>query len=357
MNPRMDSYDEVHDVKDGRDISTPDLDVTSSIKFVNNEEDDDNEDFRRSVSEEVKLAKHLQIRFNIHEFKAHMNASKPKLERLDSQQFQRSKKSFRKLNIDSIDNNNALSDSSSSKSDDDDDDDGEGAHQYLSTFPGESDKQQPPKIEYNFKQFDNLDSSFPAELREIMQHVNKFSPQNIEIDYKLQVFVPEFFPSVGDIDAFLKIVTPQPLKTIDKTYLSDIRLGLEVLDEPGEQSEEALLQIKLRSIFSKPLAAPSALVKSPKDIDKWIQEITSLHASRIHDNLMRQHQTQINIDNLMTEWPDDIERRMETCYPSASLNCALSEYVKIICNLFDVSSMSVAIEHEIFFTFSFTDSN
>lgn len=265
-------------------------------------------------------------------FKVH---TKPKLERLNSQQLQRSKKSFRKLNIDSIDNNNNLSDSSSSKSDDDDDDDG--AHQYLNSHPSESEKHLPAKPEFNFKQFDNLDASFPVELKEIMQYVSKFSPQNIEIDYKLQVFVPEFFPSVGDIDAFLKIVTPEPLKTIDEVNLSEIsRLGLEVLDEPGEQSEEALLQIKLRSIFSKPLAAPSALVKSPKDIDKWIQEIQSLHASRIHDNLMQQHQTQINIDNLMTEWPDDIERRMETCYPSANLNCALSDYVKIICTLLDI---------------------
>jgi hypothetical protein len=36
----MDSYDEVHDVKDGRDITTPDLDVSSAIKFVRDEEDD-----------------------------------------------------------------------------------------------------------------------------------------------------------------------------------------------------------------------------------------------------------------------------------------------------------------------------
>lgn len=270
----------------------------------------------------------FHINFKIH--------SKPKLERLDSQQLQRSKKSFRKLNIDSIDNNNNLSDSSSSKSDDDDDE-AEGAHPYLNTFPSDAEKHLPPKFEYNFKQFENLDASFPVELKEIMQFIPKFSPQNIEIDYKLQVFIPEFFPSVGDIDAFLKVVTPEPLKAIDKTQLNEInRLGLEVLDEPGEQSEEALLQIKLRSIFAKPLAAPSALVKSPKDIEKWIQEIQSLHASRIHDNLMQQHQTQINIDNLMTEWPSDIERQMDTCYPSASLNCSLSEYVKIICNLFDI---------------------
>ena len=241
----------------------------------------------------------------------------------------RSKKSFRKLNIDSIDNNNNLSDSSSSKSDDDDEDD---ENPYLNTIP-----EQPAKFEFNFKQFENLDATFPADLKEIMQYIPKFSPQNIDVDYKLQVFVPEFFPSVGDIDAFLKIVTPEPLKSIDKTQLTEInRLGLEVLDEPGEQSEEALLQIKLRSIFAKPLAAPTALVKSPKDIDKWIQEIQSLHASRIHENLMQQHQTQINIDSLMTEWPESLERRMEICFPSSSLNCSLSEYVKIICNLFDI---------------------
>jgi intraflagellar transport protein 46 len=194
---------------------------------------------------------------------------KPKLERLDSQQLQRSKKSFRKLNIDSIDNNNNLSDSSSSKSDDDDED-ADGAHPYLNTFPSETEKHLPPKFEFNFKQFDNLDTStFPAELKEIMQYIPKFSPQNIEIDYKLQVFVPEFFPSVGDIDAFLKIVTPEPMKSFDKTQLSEItRLGLEVLDEPGEQSEEALLQIKLRSVFTKPISTSSGLVKSPKDIDK-----------------------------------------------------------------------------------------
>ena len=48
----MDSYDEVHDVKDGRDITTPDLDVSSSIKFVNSE--DDKEEFERNVSDEVR---------------------------------------------------------------------------------------------------------------------------------------------------------------------------------------------------------------------------------------------------------------------------------------------------------------
>lgn len=50
----MDSYDEVHDVKDGREITTPELDVSSSIRFVNNEDDDKEEFTGRSVTEEVK---------------------------------------------------------------------------------------------------------------------------------------------------------------------------------------------------------------------------------------------------------------------------------------------------------------
>lgn len=272
---------------------------------------------------------------------------KPKLEKVDSQQsgigvggVGGMKKPFRKLNIDSIEDTGNNSSDSSSKSDDDDEEDE--AHQYLKTHPNESaaigEKHLPPKIEINLKQFENLDASFPAELKDIMQYVSKYTPQDIDIDYKLQVFIPEFIPSVGDTDAFLKVLMPKPLQAIDSTQLSDTaRLGLNVLDEPsGEQSEEALLQIKLRSIFAKPLAAPSAISKSPKDIDKWIQEISSLHANRIHENFVQQQQTQINIDNLMSEWPSAVERKIEACYPSAHLDCSLSDYVRIICNLVDI---------------------
>lgn len=53
----MDSYDEVHDVKNGREITTPDLDVSSAIRFVNNEDDDEKEETSnslRKMPEEVK---------------------------------------------------------------------------------------------------------------------------------------------------------------------------------------------------------------------------------------------------------------------------------------------------------------
>lgn len=54
-NFAMDSYDEVHEVKNGRELSTPELDVSSAIKFEHND-DDDKEEFGasvRNVPEEV----------------------------------------------------------------------------------------------------------------------------------------------------------------------------------------------------------------------------------------------------------------------------------------------------------------
>lgn len=48
----MDTYDEVHEVKNSRDIDTPpDLDVTSAIKFL----DEKNNEEEESEANEVKL--------------------------------------------------------------------------------------------------------------------------------------------------------------------------------------------------------------------------------------------------------------------------------------------------------------
>lgn len=239
-----------------------------------------------------------------------------------------------------MDNNNNLSDSSS---DSDDRDDGmlpDSMHR-LSNDDDRSGSQPkiPDDLDFNPKDYENIE--IPAELKEIMQYINRYSPQRIDVDYKLQVFLPEYVPAVGDIDAFLKIITPKPINDETEKIMPSLnKLGLEVLDEPiGEQSEEALLQMKLRSIFPKPLAAPSALAKTPKDIDKWINEIQALHANRIHDNIIQQQnrKNQVNIDNLMTEWPEDIEHKLDAIgFPPANLNCSLSEYIKVVCNIFDI---------------------
>jgi hypothetical protein len=69
---------------------------------------------------------------------------------------------------------------------------------------------------------------------------SSYTPQNIELDYKLHPFIPDFIPAVGDIDAFLKISRPDGK--------SD-SIGLTVLDEPcAKQSEPAVLHLQLRAV-------------------------------------------------------------------------------------------------------------
>lgn len=34
---------------------------------------------------------------------------------------------------------------------------------------------------------------------------SRYTPKTIEIEHKLQPFIPDFIPAVGDIDAFLKV--------------------------------------------------------------------------------------------------------------------------------------------------------
>lgn len=118
--------------------------------------------------------------------------------------------------------------------------------------------------------------------------IYRYTPQRIAIDNKLKIFVPEYMPSSGDIDAFLKIIPPKLLNDKADVLNFHKKLGLDILDEPsGEQSDPVLLQMKLRSIFTKKLETPSAIAKSPKDIDRWITEIQSLHANSTTENVVQ----------------------------------------------------------------------
>lgn len=49
----MDLYDEVYEIKDGRDIDSPtDLDVSSALQFINNNDDDDDDQLSEDDMEE-----------------------------------------------------------------------------------------------------------------------------------------------------------------------------------------------------------------------------------------------------------------------------------------------------------------
>lgn len=56
---------------------------------------------------------------------------------------------------------------------------------------------------YDPKEFESLDA--PPEVMALFSNILLYTPSTIELDYKLKPFIPEYIPTVGDIDAFIKV--------------------------------------------------------------------------------------------------------------------------------------------------------
>lgn len=203
---------------------------------------------------------------------------------------------------------------------------------------------------YDPNEFSHLPVS--AEVKDMFQNITRYTPQNIELDYKLRPFIPDFIPAVGDIDAFLKI--PRPDEKSDS-------IGLTVLDEPcAKQSEPAVLHLQLRAV-AKQSSAKAVVVKkvecaekNTKAIDRWIKDISDLHRSKPPPTV-HYSKPMPDIDSLMQEWPADVEQQLqETGLPVADLDCDLPRYVDIVCSLFDIPVYELRIQslHVLFMLYS-----
>ncbi|CAI9728988.1 transport 46 homolog isoform X2 [Octopus vulgaris] len=209
----------------------------------------------------------------------------------------------------------------------DDDDDG-------SDLSDDDDDDEEVHIEgaYDPADYDNLQVS--PDIKDLFEYISRYSYQVIELEHKLKPFIPDFIPSVGDTDAFIKIPRPD---------MKPDMVGLTVLDEPcAAQSDPTVLDLQLRTI-SKQTTAKQMVVKSleqaekdPKQIDNWIQNIDKLHRSKPPPNV---HYTKNmpQIDSLMQEWPSELEELLkEVSLPSASMDTSLADYIRAICCILDI---------------------
>lgn len=199
--------------------------------------------------------------------------------------------------------------------------------------------------EYNPKDYDNLD--VPPEIKELFEYIVRYTPQKLDIEYKLQPFIPDYIPAVGDIDAFLKVLPPNISESDSAEEMNRhlASLGLKVLDEPcGNQTDPALLHMKLRSVSTVTGALisgpPPGIAKSGKDIERWISEMQTIHANRSHQQTVLSSNsipTVGDIDMLMSEWPPEVEQALDVIgFPSPELDCSLMEYIEIVCTILDV---------------------
>ncbi|CAB3248746.1 unnamed protein product [Arctia plantaginis] len=204
----------------------------------------------------------------------------------------------------------------------------------------------PAEGAYDPKLFQDL--KVPADMENIFQYIMKYTPQKIDIDFKLQPFVQEYVPAVGDIDAFIKVTTPacnvRSAPLTDHVLEHIDNLGLTVLDEPAaEQSDSALLHLQLRAISKTSSAKGTVLTKkienaekNSKAIERWIKDVSELHLSKPAPTVAYNHKMP-DIDTLMEEWPEPMEETLnEMGFPPAALDCSLSQYVDLVCGIFDI---------------------
>ncbi|XP_023949987.2 intraflagellar transport protein 46 homolog [Bicyclus anynana] len=203
-----------------------------------------------------------------------------------------------------------------------------------------------PDGAYDPKHYQHL--KVPPDMENVFQYIMKYTPQKIDISLKLAPFVPEFVPAVGDTDAFLKVSTPPvalrgaPLAEHALEHIDN--LGLTVLDEPSaEQSDSALLHLQLRAL-SKSTSAKSTVLtrkidhaeKNPKAIERWVRDVSELHLAKPPPTFTYTCKMP-DIDSLMEEWPETMEDTLnEVGFPPANIDCTLSQYVDLVCALFDI---------------------
>lgn len=59
---------------------------------------------------------------------------------------------------------------------------------------------------YNPVDYDHLNVS--PEIKDLFQYIGRYKPQEVELETTLRCFVPDFIPAVGEMDAFVKVPSP-----------------------------------------------------------------------------------------------------------------------------------------------------
>lgn len=210
--------------------------------------------------------------------------------------------------------------------------------------------QKMPEGAYNADDYKHL--KVENEVQDLFQYIGRYKPHNIELDTKLKCFVPDYIPSVGEIDAFLKI--PRPDGDNDN-------LGLKLLDEPAAtQSDPTVLDLQMRATAKKSNLEPVNVHsidnadKNPREITKWIEDIRDLHRTKPPPTVQYK-KSMPDIESLMQEWPPEFEELLgKVKLPEPSMDLSLEEYVRVICSMLDIPVYTNMVEslHVLFTLYS-----
>ncbi|KAG9395307.1 Intraflagellar transport complex B protein 46 [Carpediemonas membranifera] len=173
----------------------------------------------------------------------------------------------------------------------------------------------------------------PANAREIsdlFSYIDVYVPREIEMPVKLEPFIPEYMPAVGDVDPFLKV--PRPDGKLDN-------VGLFFSDEPSlDPSDPTVLELELRTSLggSSQSSAKRTIVPTPAAIQNWIDNVERLHKEQPVAQVSYS-KPMPDIDDLMQIWPAEFEEILKTStLPGPDIELSLSEYLEVVATLLDV---------------------
>lgn len=232
--------------------------------------------------------------------------------------------------------------SGSEESDDDDDDLGQQNYENIDGA-------------YNPKDFAHLNVT--AEIRDLFQYIERYKVQPMELETTLKCFVPDYIPSIGEMDAFIKVCWLWKCwcrlgflysccadhEQVPRPDGSEDELGLKRLDEPAAiQSDPTVLELQLRAMTKKQQYGDVSVrsienaEKSPLAIEKWINNIKELHRSKPPPQV-HYHKNMPEIESLMEVWPDSFEAALSKIQlPPPDLDLTLAEYAKLLCSILDI---------------------
>lgn len=172
------------------------------------------------------------------------------------------------------------------------------------------------------------------EIQDLFDYIGRYKPQDVELETKLKPFIPDYIPTVGEIDPFLKVPRPDGKEDL---------LGLVELDEPSiHQSDPTVLELQL-NIVNKSAAAKPVTVRSiehadkhPKKLTTWIQNITEVHKKKPAPTVVYS-KPMPDIEQLMQVWPPEFEHALKSLtLPSSKLDLDINQYSRLVCSMLDI---------------------
>lgn len=151
----------------------------------------------------------------------------------------------------------------------------------------------------------------------------------------MKPFIPNFIPSIGEVDAFIKINRPD--NQLDE-------LGLSLLDEPTINGVDPVIFSLDLSYTGKNKNVNTNLIiktldsaeKKPKEIQSWIDSISELHQKKMSSSVSYS-KNMPDVESLMQVWPEKLENIFKDIpFPDGNINMSVENFAKIICSMLDV---------------------